>query len=200
MTKDGRAHRLKEARQKAGYTTQDAADRLGYDISVLRAHERGETQGTGRGFNADQAEDYARAYRVPPEWLLYGRNAPKWAWIKVISYVGAGAQIIPLDEPLEEIEPPPGDVSNDAFALIVRGESMAPAMGDGDILICEWRDDPSQYLGKTVVADLEDGRRLVKKLARGPVLKTFTLIGHDASMIEGVRLTRVAEILWHKLN
>lgn len=199
MTKDGRASRLREARQKAGYTTQGAADRLGYDISVLRAHERGETQGTGRGFNADQAEDYARAYRVPPEWLLYGRNAPRWAWTKVISHVGAGAQVIPLDEPFEEIEPPPG-ASAAAFALIVRGDSMAPAMGSGDILICEWRDDPSRYIGKTVIADLEDGRRLVKKLARGPTSRTFTLIGHDASMIEDVRLTRIAEILWHKPN
>lgn len=197
--KDGRAQRLKQARQNAGYTTQEAAERLGYDISVLRAHERGEAQGTGRGYNVDQAEDYARAYRVPPEWLLYGRNAPRWTRVKVVSHVGAGAEVIPLDEPFDEIEPPPG-ASAEAFALIVRGESMAPAMGPGDILVCEWREDPSRFLGKTVVADLEDGRRLVKKLARGPTPRTFTLVGHDASMIEGVRLTRIAEILWHKPN
>lgn len=197
MTKDLRASRLKEARLKAKFDTETAAARLSMDISVLRAHERGETSATGRGYNADQAEAYGKLYKVPPEWLLYGRNAPQWAWIRVISDVGAGAQVFPLDEPWEEVEPPPG-AAPEAFAVRIRGDSMAPVMAAGDLLICEWRPDPRAFLGKTVVADLEDGRRLVKKLNRGPTPSTFTLVGHDASVIEGVKVSRIAEIIWHK--
>jgi len=103
------------------------------------------------------------------------------------------------EEPFDEIEPPPG-CEADAFALIVRGSSMAPAMADGDILICRWRDDVSDLVNRTAVVDLADGRRLVKRVTRGERPGTHDLIGLDLVVLSGVTIERVAEIVWHKLR
>ena len=61
--------RLQEARRKAGYeNATDAARAFGWNPVTYGAHENG-----GRGLSR-QAERYAKAFGVTPEWLLYGRN------------------------------------------------------------------------------------------------------------------------------
>lgn len=192
---DGKAIRLRQARVKAGYeTATDAARSFGWEVPTYRSHEAGR-----RPYDDEAATRYGRAFKSPPEWLLFGRNAPRWTWLKIMSYVGAGAEVLPNEEPFEEVEPPPG-CQEDAFALIVRGNSMSPAMGDGDILICAWRDDLSTVINRTAVVDLPDGRRLVKRITRGAKQGTFDLIGHDQVVIAGVQIERAAEIQWLKIR
>jgi SOS-response transcriptional repressor LexA len=61
-----RAERLKAAREKAGFgTASDAARAFGWTESAYRHHENGT-----RGFGADAAKKYARAFKVKPGWLL----------------------------------------------------------------------------------------------------------------------------------
>lgn len=65
-----KAERLKAAREKAGYeSAQAAADTFGWNPSAYRHHENGT-----RGFGADVAKKYARAFKVRPGWLLNLEN------------------------------------------------------------------------------------------------------------------------------
>ncbi len=62
--------RLKQARIDAGYEhAQDAAEAFGWNPVTYRAHEAGD-----RGIRKPVAEKYARALRVPFEWLFLGRG------------------------------------------------------------------------------------------------------------------------------
>lgn len=71
MTND-RADRLKLARERAGFeTAADAARRFGWRTSTYAGHENG-----SRGIKPGVGEDYARAFRVPVGWLMYGTGSP----------------------------------------------------------------------------------------------------------------------------
>lgn len=61
-----KANRLKAAREKAGFSSAaDAARAFGWTESAYRHHENGT-----RGFGADAAKKYGRAFKVKPGWLL----------------------------------------------------------------------------------------------------------------------------------
>src|SRR5579884_4109250 len=61
-----KSERLRAAREKAGYASAaDAARAFGWTESAYRHHENGT-----RGFGADVAKKYARAFKTKPGWLL----------------------------------------------------------------------------------------------------------------------------------
>lgn len=69
------ADRLKQARIKAGYkTAAAAAAAFGWTESAYRHHENGT-----RGFGVEQAQRYAKAFKVSPGWLLGTESAPALA-------------------------------------------------------------------------------------------------------------------------
>lgn len=62
------ATRLRTARLRAGFETgKEAAEALGFPVSTYLGHENG-----SRGFPAKKAFTYARKFKVPEQWLLYG--------------------------------------------------------------------------------------------------------------------------------
>lgn len=62
------AERLRIARLRAGFETgKDAALAMGFPVSTYLAHENG-----SRGYPAKKAATYARKFKVPEVWLLYG--------------------------------------------------------------------------------------------------------------------------------
>ena len=62
------AERLRIARLRAGFVTgKDAAEAMGFPVSTYLAHENG-----SRGYPASKASTYARKFKVPEVWLLYG--------------------------------------------------------------------------------------------------------------------------------
>lgn len=65
--------RLKQARKDAGYrTARDGAERLGVPYGTYAGHENG-----NRGIKPAEAESYAKAFKVRPEWILYGKVGPE---------------------------------------------------------------------------------------------------------------------------
>jgi phage repressor protein C with HTH and peptisase S24 domain len=184
--------RLRRARIQAGYKSAQAfCDAAGLEGFVYRSHESGR-----RAFDPEQAAAYAKKLKVPPEWLLYARSAPQWAYVPVVGYVGAGAQVYPLatDEHIDSIEPPPG-CPEGAFALVIRGDSMYPSLSDGDMLVCVHY--PAEHLlGKRAVVDLSTGERLVKRISPGARPNTYTLLSDNAPPIPDVTITASARILW----
>ena len=73
--------RLRAARVHAGYPSAAAAARaFGWGGETYKSHEAGT-----RGIKVDVAATYARALRVDPEWILYGRNPPRWQGVAPVA-------------------------------------------------------------------------------------------------------------------
>lgn len=63
--------RLVWARTRAKFATaSDAARRFGWNENTYRSHENGQ-----RGISKKAAAQYAKAFKVPVEWLLYGQGS-----------------------------------------------------------------------------------------------------------------------------
>jgi hypothetical protein len=68
MIDQGRASRLKQARELAGYATGSAAaEAFGWKYPTYQGHENGT-----RGIRPDNIEKYASAFRVDLRWLMTG--------------------------------------------------------------------------------------------------------------------------------
>lgn len=122
-----------------------------------------------------------------------GGEAPRM--IPIVGYVGAGAEVIPLDSgAIDEIECPWADLAPSAVAVRVRGDSMAPAYYDRDLIYFESQDtDLRHLLGKECVIALEDGRRFVKQLRR-TASGDWYLHSHNAEPILGIKIEWAAKV------
>jgi phage repressor protein C with HTH and peptisase S24 domain len=191
--------RLQRARARAGFrSARAAATRFGWAASTYASHEN-----ATRGFGADEARDYGQAFKVSPEWLLFGtgpvavQNA-----LPIMGYIGAGAEISPEfeqvpPEGLDQVELPFA-IPPDLIGLEVRGESMLPRYEDGDVIVV-WRDQHGAFdalLGEEAAVRTERGQRYLKRLLRGPRKGTYNLESTNAAAktIEGVRLEWASEV------
>jgi SOS-response transcriptional repressor LexA len=137
--------RLALAREHKGLATAaDAAGYLRHKTPTTYQHHENGTRGITRA-----VKEYAGAFEVAEEWLLYGRNPPKWAAtdsvdspgigrpMPIISTVAAGALIDPTVEIEGEHETieisglPPGDY----FATRVHGTSMNRISPHGSLIV-----------------------------------------------------------------
>lgn len=129
---------------------------------------------------------------------LQGERGP--LEIEVVSYVGAGAEVFPIDgdRALDAVEAPPGFVGS---AMIVRGDSGVPMFEDGDTLfVAPSHKNPARFVGKVVVVQVKDGPRLVKRLLRGGARNRFDLqsINPAAAVLADRHVVEVAAIHWVK--
>lgn len=186
--------RLKAAREQAGYeTAADAARAFGWQTVTYRHHENGT-----RGFKRDAAIQYARALRVSPEWILFGRGGPEKSGVPLVGYIGAGAEVYAFDDggALDRIEPPPG-VGPDAVAVKVRGDSMWPRYSDGDMIVYDNHTPVESLHNRECIVSLPDGRKFVKTL-RPSHSGLYDLESYNAPPIRDVKIEWAAEIKWVK--
>jgi phage repressor protein C with HTH and peptisase S24 domain len=186
--------RLRQARINAGFeTASDAATRFGWVESTYRSHENGQ-----RGIKANDANKYARAFRVTNEWLLLGLGEGQKKPVPLVGYVGAGAEVFPIDDggSLDDIDPPPG-VGPEAVAVRVRGDSMYPRYMDGDLLIYDKHIPLTRADGLECIVSLIDGRKFIKIVrAEGRVIAT--LESWNAPPIRSVQVEWAAPVVWVK--
>jgi len=189
------AARLRRARARRFATATDAARHFRWTPSTYLAHENAH-----RGITRDIAGDYARAFGVSAAWLLTGEGDGR-PGVPIVAYVGAGAQVWPIDDHaagggMDEVEAPPG-AGEDAVALIVRGDSMRPAYYDGDVIIYERQSaTPVHALGRECVVKLADGRVFIKVVHQGSRADAFTLSSHNADPMIDVLIEWAAPIAW----
>lgn len=185
--------RLRAAREKAGFATAvEAARRFGWLETTYRHHENGT-----RNFPKYKAMQYAKAFKVSPEWLLLGVGDLHRITVPLVGYVGAGAVVISDDcGELDNIECPPG-VGSDAVAVRVRGDSMYPRYMDGDVLIYDGHTSLQNADGHECVISLNDGRKFVKTV-RMEIDRTATLESWNAPPIRSVEVDWVAFVKWVK--
>lgn len=196
--------RLKQARENAGYdTAQAAADAFGWKVGAYRHHENGSQ---GRGIPAKSALQYARAFRVRPEWILWGEGErdiyPLHEQIPVFGYAGAreAVYIIPSDDqgPIDEVQPLRAE---DGFkAVVVRGVSMLPAYRDGDVLF--FREDHvpiDQLVGRDCIILTDDkDRAYVKRIMKGSKKGHYTLLSYAPGIdpLPDVKVLKAWPIEW----
>lgn len=170
--------RLKQARQKAGYSSAAmAAEAMGVSPATYAQHENGI-----RGYPATKAERYGRFFRVAPEWLLYGRQkgdpepvqlGPR-LFVKGEVAAGVWKEAWEFVEDEWEYFTGRADIkapARERFGLRVAGDSMNEVYPPGSIVECvHYHGDDPIPSGRRVVVQRErvDGtmETTVKELVR----------------------------------
>lgn len=132
---------------------------------------------------------------------VFGAAADQTSVIKVMGYVGAGAEIMPdyeqvPPEGLEEVEvnfPLPDGI----IAFRVRGDSMLPQFRDGTIIFvwAEQKRPIDAFYGAEAVVRTSSGHRYIKTIMRGSSGgNVVNLVSWNAAPIENQRLEWIGEI------
>lgn len=98
---------------------------------------------------------------------ITGFSAPKLIQVRLVGRVGAGAAVIPFDEPDEQYVEAPAGTKPNTVAVEVLGDSMHPAFEDGTYLFYSEQRQPEDLVNKRCIMELEDGRMFVKVLRQG---------------------------------
>ena len=152
--------RIKERRESLGMSQEELAAAIGYKsraaISRIESGQR----------NLRQSVIYklAQALHVTPAYLvgledIHGRildDPPPPVRVPVLGYVAAGLPISCVTEILdyEEVTPEMA-AGRELFALRIKGDSMAPKICDGDIVICSSQQDAES--GEICIVQVCDG-------------------------------------------
>lgn len=178
--------RLQKARTDAGYAgPTDAARAYGWNPTTYLSHENGT-----RGLRPAVADRYAKAFRVPTEWILYGRaKKPNGAaavpkTVPLVGYVGAGAQAyFTAAGELGEVDAPDG-ASESTVAVEIRGDSLGSFFDRWLVFYDDVRRPITpDLIGRLCVVGLEDGRVLIKKPQRSRTKGFFHLLSQTEDPI-----------------
>lgn len=208
-------HRLSESRRKAGFATaSEAADRFGWKLSTYLGHENG-----SRGFRADKAKEYAKAFRVTANWLLYGDNEPQQVEFgmpapddarlvpvyDVEASAGNGAtvdsehHVMNLAFSQQYLREMTFAKGNDLAVIRVKGDSMEPTLLDDDLVMIDRTKRNLDYDGLFV---LRFGDALhVKRIGRG-VKRGSVMVISDNQIYPPVQTDRdqidvIGKVLWY---
>ena len=163
--------RLKELREKAGYSQYSFADKFGVAQSTVGSWESGK-----REPNFETMQRLADFFGVSVDYLL-GRDSipdgppapsrPGSKWIPVLGRVAAGTPIEAVEDILdyEEIDAQTA-ASGEHFALQIKGQSMEPKISDGDVVIVRKQDDCDS--GDVAVVMVNGDEATVKRIKKEP--------------------------------
>lgn len=164
------AHRLRRARKGAGLTQDQLARRVGLKRQSISAMER-----TGGVERTGKLVEIAEALGVRPQWLRSGEEPREAEWVAagdgaapvmddftlvpqyaVTASLGAGREIVSeqivdhLAFKTEWLRSAMGLNPGKCALITAKGDSMEPAIGDGDLLLLDLRElrtlDPSVYV------------------------------------------------------
>lgn len=191
--------RLQVIRRQRGYAeATDAARRHGWNENTYRSHENGT-----RPISKGAAASYAKAYKVPAGWLLYGEGDPGVPLsAPLVGYVEAGSSARFFDGEAAEfdrVDLPPGG-GPQTVAVQVQGGSMAGIADAGWIIYYDDVHTPptEDCLTKLCVVRLLDGRTLVKRLERGRIDGLFDLWSTNEPPIKDQPVEWAAKVTWIK--
>ncbi len=178
-------NRIKEARLRRELTREELAARLGVTGTTIYRWETGRRAVTGDDFEA-----VAAALDCTPAELVGARQV-----VPVVGQVGAGAQIIPIDDhalgaELEEVPAPPGVRLPGCVAVRVTGHSMEPLIRPGWLLFYdrEPRGVASECLHSICVVRIVEGPTLVKLVKPGYTPGHYNLVSFNMDIMENMPL------------
>lgn len=180
---DSKADRLRKARIAAGFdVASKAAERFHWKASTYLAHENG-----SRGYDEKSATEYGRAFKVAPEWLLFGHGEMKPPVAMELNEApvpfdyGSGVKVAGLPT-IRYFDLAPAATDP---AVYVAGARPLAAFGimPGDVLVIDR--DRRPEAGDLVVATLTDpgtGERetVIRRLIDGLLLDADPTTAHPA--------------------
>lgn len=190
--------RLRRARIEAGFQDgTEAARRFGWPAPTYLSHENG-----SRGVKGDRIRDYARAFRVSPEWLMFGGAEPPDSAsppatlegqddlvpiYNVYASAGMGALVADPEEIIDQLSFPPGYLRRitsgnprDLAIIATKGDSMTPTLSDNDVVMIDTTKRDLSFDGLFVLRD-GGASLLVKRIGRGSRRGTVMLISDNKS-------------------
>lgn len=163
---------VRRYRQAKGWTLEELAERVSVDAGTISRIETGK-----RWVSEEMLGRLARELGVSRRALIIER-AP----IAVAGKVGAGATVELVDAyargaGMYHIEAPPDVEPQNVVAVQVEGDSMAPMIPPGSVLLFSRQFevvDPAD-LGRVVICETDDGYAWVKQIRPGRDPGTFDL-------------------------
>lgn len=167
--------RVKELRIQRHYSQQQVADMMKVTKQTISQYERGVRRPDNEALVA-----LSDIFNVSTDYLLGKENitprlvdseqlklldSPRSIRIPVLGYVAAGVPISAIEDVLdwEEIAP---DVSlhGEFFGLKIKGDSMAPRIVEGDVVIVRCQNDAES--GDVVIAQVNGDSATCKRLSK----------------------------------
>jgi transcriptional regulator with XRE-family HTH domain len=177
--------RLRALRLARGLSQSDLARLIGRHQTVVGPYERNEYAPPG-----EIVERLASALGTSPEYLLFGRE-PRRSMIEVVGRVAAAGLVA-----MEDTLLPVGLQDGRLVALRIEDECMAPTFRPGQlILIGMTQHEPSSCLGRDSLAELEDGRQLLRRLLPAASPGRFDLAAYNAPIINAVSVRAARPVL-----
>jgi len=184
--------RLRAARKSAGFEDAvSASRRFGWNEVTYRAHENG-----ARGFTKASAAEYARAFKVPVQWLIFGQGEPEQEKDLVAVYdvqASAGPGMIVHDESaVAQLAFPPGYLAQltranprDLSIIGVKGDSMLPTLADDDLVMIDRTKKDLSFDGLFVIRDGGDAL-LIKRIGRASRRGFVSIISDNRAVYPAV--------------
>ncbi len=152
--------RLRAARHAANISADELAEAVGVNRSTMFRYESGDIT----RIPAQHLAAMARVLGCEVDTLLYGGSD---VCIPILGEVRAGVPVEAVQDFLGEVEIPRSWArSGDFFALRVKGDSMAPRMHEGDVVIVRKCSCPQS--GDVVVTMVGNENATIKKYVRHP--------------------------------
>ena len=196
---------LREARKRLKLSLEQLSEDVGISVSQLSRFESGNRE--------PRIKELARIAKRLNLSIGDLTNQSESNAVTVMGRIGAGAEILPEFEQIDEHE---GlfsvetvlDLPQDVIAFEVDGDSMYPRFKAGDIVVCRLTEvSPEEVIGDDAAVQTADGRRYIKTVLRGSAKGMYDLESHNARPIRDVHLLWVSPILatiparqWRKLD
>lgn len=158
--------RIKRRRRQLDLTLEQVAMKVGVTRATIQRYEAGEFSP-----KRDVAKKLGEALKVSPAYIMgYIDDSDECRFdmprIPVLGYVAAGKPIDAVENILEYVDISPVLAKKgEFFALRIKGESMAPRMSDGDLVIVRKQSDIES--GQIGVAMINCGEATVKRIIKG---------------------------------
>lgn len=180
------ADKLREILLKLNLTQEDLANQLDSSQSSINRYLAGKGYPGGRTAGKIDA--------------LFSKvvDEPAISSVPLIGIVGAGQAIYPINDGAKEMVDAPEDAKPTTVAVRVSGDNMMPWLEDNWLIYYSEHLPPDEMVNCRCIAQLADGRLLLKTLLRGSQPGLWTLISTNAAPIEDVALHWVSPIDWIK--
>lgn len=178
--------RLRILRLSRELSQSQLARSIGRHQTAIGPYERGEYMPA-----RDVVDKLAQILHTSPEYLLFGRS-PYQSQISIIGATGPAGLV------RQSASPKPIAIDDGRLvALLINDQSMSPAFEIGDHALIQRQEAEriEDLLGETVLAELEDGRQLLRKLMPSAQLGRYDLEAFGAPPWHDVSLKRVQVVL-----
>lgn len=180
--------RLRALRLTHGMSQVELAQRVGRHQTAIGPYERDEYEPP-----REVVEKLAAALETTPEYLYFGRN-PQQTALAVVGRLGGAGLLEPQAEPVAElIRLRDGQIHG--YRLL--DDSMAPVFRERQVVLAPAVAvaEPGRLIGRDVLAELADGRVLLRRLLPGAEPGRFDLAAYNATTLMGVALQAARPVL-----